>query len=176
MVSRETNKHLILYIQMIPVMSLLLYTCAAFPTQSNPVRLAVQRTARSTYCSFSTHAILRRRTYRFHGSCSHRSRQQTVAFSTKLSCTEEQDINAKTRASKWAFLPRKKEDGTSNESKLIENILVCGDGDLSFSADIASELESLNITLFATVLEDEMTHNQGTNDTNAIPFNETLLL
>ena len=44
---------------------------------------------------------------------------------------------------------------------MIQNILVCGDGDLSFSADIAAELDSLGIQLFATVLEDEETHNKG---------------
>eukprot|EP00956_Cyclotella_meneghiniana_P023456 scaffold45691_cov74-Cyclotella_meneghiniana.AAC.5 len=43
---------------------------------------------------------------------------------------------------------------------MIQNILVCGDGDLSFSADIAAELDSLGIQLFATVLEDEETHNK----------------
>ncbi len=44
---------------------------------------------------------------------------------------------------------------------MIENILVCGDGDLSFSAGISSELDMLGIKLYATVLEDEETHSKG---------------
>jgi hypothetical protein len=43
----------------------------------------------------------------------------------------------------------------------IRNILVCGDGDLSYSAGIASELESRDVRLVATVLEDEDVHNRG---------------
>ncbi len=43
----------------------------------------------------------------------------------------------------------------------IRNILVCGDGDLSYSAEIAPELDTLGIELYATVLEDEETHNKG---------------
>jgi hypothetical protein len=164
MLSRRINKHLILC-RIVPIMSLLLcYTsCAAFQTQSNQVRHSVQRAALSACCSSSTRAvlaILRKRTVRFHSKHPLRYQQPTAAFSTKLPCVAEPDVIAESGLSKWAFLPRKK-DGTSNKSNLIENVLVCGDGDLSFSADIASELESLNITLFATVLEDEATHNQG---------------
>ena len=44
---------------------------------------------------------------------------------------------------------------------MIHNILVCGDGYLSYSAKIAYELDNLGIELFATVLEDENTHNHG---------------
>lgn len=40
----------------------------------------------------------------------------------------------------------------------ISNLLVCGDGDLSFSADIANVLNKLNINLIATVLEEQNIH------------------
>ncbi len=40
----------------------------------------------------------------------------------------------------------------------ISNILVCGDGDLSFSAEIAASLNECSVKLIATVLEDEKTH------------------
>lgn len=83
-------------------------------------------------------------------------REHTTTFSTKASSALENPQLEESSLSKWSFLPRKQDD-----SKLIRNILVCGDGDLSFSADVAEELENLNIKLFATVLEDEMTHNEG---------------
>ena len=50
---------------------------------------------------------------------------------------------------------------TAEKDETIRNILVCGDGDLSYSAEIASELDTLGIELYATVLEDEATHNKG---------------
>jgi hypothetical protein len=59
----------------------------------------------------------------------------------------------------WSFLPRSN-DGPDSKT-IVQNILVCGDGDLSFSAEIAAELECLNISLIATVLEDEQTHSEG---------------
>ena len=43
--------------------------------------------------------------------------------------------------------------------KRIRNILVCGDGDLSFSAAIAPQLKKLGISLTATVWEDQSTHS-----------------
>jgi len=52
------------------------------------------------------------------------------------------------------------ESNSNNNNNMIRNLLVCGDGDLSYSAEIASELDDLGIELFATVLEDEETHNQ----------------
>lgn len=73
-------------------------------------------------------------------------------------------------ASRWKFIPQDDEtienDAAAVEPRetndnLIRNILVCGDGDLSFSAEIASELDELGIQLYATVLEDEETHNTG---------------
>eukprot|EP00978_Attheya_sp_CCMP212_P031609 scaffold120195_cov53-Attheya_sp.AAC.1 len=42
---------------------------------------------------------------------------------------------------------------------IISNLLVCGDGDLSFSASIAPELAVLGVHLTATVLEDQTTHH-----------------
>jgi len=47
----------------------------------------------------------------------------------------------------------------------IENILICGDGDLSFSASVIEELYELklhHIKVTGTVLEEEETHNEGT--------------
>ena len=75
--------------------------------------------------------------------------------------------------SKWKFLENSNlseqstdkinsSDETSDGSTdLIRNILVCGDGDLSYSAEIAPVLDMLGIQLFASVLEDQVTHNQG---------------
>jgi len=74
-----------------------------------------------------------------------------------------QSINNESIISKWKFLQQSEYDLTNRSedggSNMIENILVCGDGDLSFSAEISSELDMLGITLYATVLEDEETHN-----------------
>ena len=57
---------------------------------------------------------------------------------------------------KWEFV------ATDNSGSLIKNILVCGDGDLSYTANVAKELSDFDegIKLFATVLEDEETHNK----------------
>ena len=51
--------------------------------------------------------------------------------------------------------------GCKNQIKPISNLLVCGDGDLSYSASIANQLASLNVSLTATVLENNEKHNQG---------------
>lgn len=83
------------------------------------------------------------------------------SFRGKTSSTTEQQLVDESALLKWSFLPRERDDTNSNGNHIIQNILVCGDGDLSFSADIASQLESLNIRLFASVLEDEATHNKG---------------
>lgn len=47
-------------------------------------------------------------------------------------------------------------------NRTIANLLICGDGDLSFSASVAEELaeSNLDISLTATVLEDESTHQE----------------
>ena len=76
------------------------------------------------------------------------------------------EINHTDIAKKWRFALADKEDhhhGSSEDdnAEMISNILVCGDGDLSFSAEIASELDALGIDLYASVLEDESTHNTG---------------
>lgn len=77
------------------------------------------------------------------------------------------EINYTDIAKKWRFALAEKEDhhhhhhGSKDDAEIISNILVCGDGDLSFSAEIASELDALGIDLYASVLEDESTHNTG---------------
>lgn len=55
----------------------------------------------------------------------------------------------------------------------IKNLLVCGDGDLSYSASIASELAMLGIRMTATVLEERDEHRNiyGDSDSNV----ETIL-
>jgi tRNA G46 methylase TrmB len=45
-----------------------------------------------------------------------------------------------------------------HSQKTISNILVCGDGDLSYSANIAQSLHEKNINLIATVLEEQNVH------------------
>jgi len=64
-------------------------------------------------------------------------------------------------SSKWEFaatnIATSEDDPTV---KSIRNILVCGDGDLSYSAEMAPKLDRMGIELIATVLEDEDTHNQ----------------
>lgn len=78
------------------------------------------------------------------------------------------EINHTDIAKKWRFALADKEDhhhggSEDDNAEIISNILVCGDGDLSFSAEIASELDALGIDLYASVLEDESTHNTGAN-------------
>ena len=94
------------------------------------------------------HRTLQRRRYR--------DLTLLATFSDKASSAPAQLQIESNTIKKWSFLPREQYD-----TKLIQNILVCGDGDLSFSADVAAELDSLGISLFATVLEDETTHNRG---------------
>jgi len=48
----------------------------------------------------------------------------------------------------------------SHSDKIIRNLLVVGDGDLSFSASISRTLHESNIELIATVLEDQMSHEK----------------
>ena len=70
-----------------------------------------------------------------------------VRYATAKSSEEE--------SSKWEF-----HDDNNRSSNLIRNILVVGDGDLSYSSEIASELNQLSINLYATVLEAEDVHKQ----------------
>ena len=49
----------------------------------------------------------------------------------------------------------------SKEQTPISNLLVCGDGDLSYSASVAHQLANLNISLTASVLESHEKHNKG---------------
>ena len=51
------------------------------------------------------------------------------------------------------------DEGTAPPKATIRNLLVVGDGDLSYSASVSSELASLGVDLLASVLEDEATHS-----------------
>lgn len=46
----------------------------------------------------------------------------------------------------------------------ISNILICGDGDLSYSASIAKDCYNSGISMIVSVLEDENTHNRVYED------------
>ena len=48
----------------------------------------------------------------------------------------------------------------------ISNVLVCGDGDLSYSAGLAEQLAEVGVSLTATVLETEEVHNSGASRLN----------
>lgn len=80
----------------------------------------------------------------------------TIAASTSV----DDDVSTRPVHSKWEFAAA---IGGENGSggNVIRNILVCGDGDLSYSAEIARELDESGIDLYATVLEEEDVHNQG---------------
>lgn len=119
--------------------------------------------------------LLTRRISCYYGSsrwiestCYKRARwqRQRDAFSVQrstFSCDES------TIASEWKFVSTANDHDHSTSSPdqehppntFIKNILVCGDGDLSYCASIAPELERLNIELYATVLEVEEHHNRG---------------
>ena len=77
--------------------------------------------------------------------------------------------SAATVASKWEFTAtstysssdEKQRQRDAKNNNFIQNILICGDGDLSYSAEIAHELSDMGIELYATVLEVEDVHNEG---------------
>jgi hypothetical protein len=48
----------------------------------------------------------------------------------------------------------------SKPQEKISNILICGDGDMSYAASIANHCFQLGISMTVSVLEDEITHNQ----------------
>ena len=55
-------------------------------------------------------------------------------------------------------------DTPQSSTSTIGSLLICGDGDLSFSASTTDELEKLGlneVVVTSTVLEDEKTHNEG---------------
>ena len=65
-------------------------------------------------------------------------------------------------ASKWKFISNDQQEYNATNNNCIKNILVCGDGDLSYCAEIAPELQKMGVELYATVLEEEDIHNKGT--------------
>lgn len=70
----------------------------------------------------------------------------------------------------WQFLPYHVADvGTEQQlgtTRTISNLLVCGDGDLSYSASIAPTLHRLGIQMISTVLETKESHCQTYSQSN----------
>lgn len=107
----------------------------------------------------------------FRSSCRIGSRRDfSLHSTTSTDAASEECVTTSVSTSKWEFLPSNTNTYNSedddiatdnNPSSTIRNILVCGDGDLSYSAEIAPELEKLGIKLYATVLEKEDVHNEG---------------
>lgn len=94
----------------------------------------------------------------------HSTKTTTNLYNSKL-LDETKNINIES-AKKWTFVLAKNNAANHDQTLVdtdarIRNILVCGDGDLSYSAEISTELDALGIELYATVLEDEETHNKG---------------
>ena len=62
-------------------------------------------------------------------------------------------------ADRWSPIQNDElDDDDPSKKATIRNLLVVGDGDLSFSASVSPELASLGVDLLASVLEDEETH------------------
>ena len=81
-----------------------------------------------------------------------RSTATTIISSSLSSTIPSSSVPAKENDdSIWKFVD-------SNEK--IKNMLVCGDGDLSFSASIAQTVHNEDICLTATVLEDQEAHGK----------------
>ena len=99
----------------------------------------------------------------------HRHQRYSTKTTTPLYSSKLLDEASHTQidaAKKWSFVLANNAEHldqslAEEDATIIRNILVCGDGDLSYSAEIASELDTLGIELYATVLEDEATHNKG---------------
>ena len=51
---------------------------------------------------------------------------------------------------------------TSGEKE--NHVLICGDGDLSYSASVAEKLAQNNVKVFASVLESEEDHSRGMHE------------
>lgn len=75
-----------------------------------------------------------------------------------LELVTQQTTSDVTSTSK-CHIKTKTNDSNSNNNN-NNNWLVVGDGDLSYSSSIASDLANKNYTLFATVLEEEIDHNR----------------
>ena len=120
------------------------YTCSSFS-------LTYSKSAHHSSSSFSQN----RHIHHVH----QRYTTKSLSSSKLLDDTNCNQIDA---SKKWSFALSNNAEEPKDSDDTIRRILVCGDGDLSYSAEIASELDALGIELYATVLEDEATHNKGT--------------
>ena len=121
------------------------YTCSSFSlTYSKPAHHSSSRFSQKRHIH--------------HGH--QRYTTKSLSSSKLLDDTNCNQIDASKK--KWSFALANNAEEPKDSDDTIRRILVCGDGDLSYSAEIASELDALGIELYATVLEDEATHNKGT--------------
>jgi len=103
-------------------------------------------------CRFPVAGFATRRQF-----CHYHGRRRHITSSiTQLNLSSDTKSISSPTKNKWEFV------ATDDSGSLIKNILVCGDGDLSYTANVAKELSDVDegIKLFATVLEDEETHNK----------------
>ena len=119
------------------------------------------RTTGTSTSFSSTCRTVRRRHHRLTSSVRRQywKSSSSVVFSSSLrdeivTAAEEESLfdakNTRSGSERWNSLIG---------NKTIQSLLVCGDGDLSYSASIAPQLAELEISLTATVLEDQDTHH-----------------
>jgi len=115
----------------------------------------------STTCTCTSSSAVERQHHRLTSSARRQywKSSSSVVFSSSVrdeivnAAEEESSFDAKNTRSgseRWNSLVG---------NKTIQSLLVCDDGDLSYSASIAPQLAELGISLTATVLEDQDTHH-----------------
>ena len=137
------------------------------------------RSRRKTTSFVYAYVLFELASHHTHGCCTHHSAPYRSCFHptfyhgrksrTPILRGRHYVTKAATVASKWEFTETSTDTSSDQHQRqrdaknnnFIQNILVCGDGDLSYSAEIAHELSDMGIKLYATVLEGEDDHNKG---------------
>ena len=123
------------------------YTCTALSLSTRPRMNWIERSRFEKHRDIASQCVFQNRS---HG------RKWTLAATSDSTGTIDHNNESEAGSDKstqtvWNSIKSKKP---------ISNLLVCGDGDLSFCASIAATLDQSNISLTATVLEDQKTHRE----------------